>query len=328
MKIGFCCKLMEVDSNNRATNVEACNFKATTVKWLRDNPTKAEERLWAIVKHNVAAVGNLIEAVASMPERARMVRIGSDMLPMYTHDDYQWFWSDSTVQQYVSTHLATAGQVARNAGIRLSMHPGQFTVLASESDAIVANSVREFEYHVDIAKWMGYCAQFQDFKINVHLTGKGGVDKFRRTFASLSPEARSCITIENDEYSSGLDTVLGIADLCPIVLDIHHHLINTGEYIAVDDPRIRQVADSWRGVRPVIHYSQSDWMYLSKFADVLPSYQDLLTVANRSQLRAHSRYYYHTKTNDWALTHLQWADVQSECKAKNLAAAELIALVS
>jgi UV DNA damage endonuclease len=50
-------------------------------------------------------------------------------------------------------------------------------VLASESDEIVERSILEFEYHADMARWMGYGASWHDhgFKINVHLSGKGVV---------------------------------------------------------------------------------------------------------------------------------------------------------
>ncbi|MEM7294338.1 MAG: UV damage endonuclease UvsE, partial [Pseudomonadota bacterium] len=66
------------------------------------------------------------------------------------------------------------GEATRQLDVRVSMHPGQFTVLASIDEDIVNRSIEEFEYHVDIARWMGYGVQFQDFKINVHISGKKG----------------------------------------------------------------------------------------------------------------------------------------------------------
>jgi UV DNA damage endonuclease len=42
-------------------------------------------------------------------------------------------------------------------------------VLASENPGIVDRSILEFEYHADLARWMGYGKTFQDFKINVHI---------------------------------------------------------------------------------------------------------------------------------------------------------------
>jgi UV DNA damage endonuclease len=78
----------------------------------------------------------------------------------------------------------------------------------------------------------------------------------------LSPEARNTITIENEENSWGLDDCLSIADVVPIVLDVHHHWVKTGEYISTTDERIARVVDSWRGVRPTLHdsVSREDWL--------------------------------------------------------------------
>jgi hypothetical protein len=41
-------------------------------------------------------------------------------------------------------------------------------------------------------------------------------------------------------------------------------------------------------------------------------------------LRAHSDFYWNIAVNDWALTHLSWADMMCESKAKNLAVEKLV----
>jgi UV DNA damage repair endonuclease len=217
--------------------------------------------------------------------------------------------------------FSAIGETARANDVRLSFHPGQFTVLASESEEIVNNSIKEFEYHVDMARWMGFGKQFQDFKIDVHISGRKGPAGIKSVLGRLSPEARNCITIENDEMSWGLDASLELCDDLALVLDIHHHWVKTGEYIEANDERIKKVIDSWRGVRPVVHYSVSR-------EDVLPGHTTedkpdldrLLLEGNKKQkLRAHSDYYWNDAVNDWALTHYEWADIMCESKAKNLA---------
>ena len=92
---------------------------------------------------------------------------------------------------------AEIGEVARQTGTRLSFHPGQFTVLASDNDDIVRRSILEVEYHADMARMMGYGRTFQDFKINVHISGKRGPDGVRSAYQKLTPEARNCLTIES-----------------------------------------------------------------------------------------------------------------------------------
>jgi UV DNA damage endonuclease len=206
------------------------------------------------------------------------------------------------------------------------MHPGQFTVLASDREDVVNRSIEEFEYHVDMAKWMGYGLNFQDFKINVHISGRAGPDGIKRVIPRLSPEARNCLTIENDEISWGLDSSLELVNDCALVLDIHHHWIKTGEYIEANDPRIAMVIDSWRGTRPVIHYSVSREEHLTDHCrDTLPHLDTLMEAGHkRAHLRAHSNFYWNKAANQWALSHGDWADIMCESKGKNLASFSLL----
>ena len=115
--------------------------------------------------HNIQSYYNLIEYVGGLPNELRMVRLGSDILPVYTQLDWCYYWRYLMYVSTVQTHLAKVGDLARLLDVRLSMHPGQFTVLASDNPDIVDRSIEEFEYHVDVIRWMGYGKEFQDFQV-------------------------------------------------------------------------------------------------------------------------------------------------------------------
>jgi len=177
----------------------------------------------------------------------------------------------------------------------------------------------EFEYHADMARWMGFGRQFQDFKINVHIAGRKGPQGIRDVLPRLSPEARNCLTIENDEMSWGLDASLELGRDVALVLDIHHHFIRTGEYITPEDDRCLRIIDSWRGVRPVIHYSYSREEYVGHVNQALPDMKLLLEQGyKKAKLRAHSDFYPNKVANEWALQFLNIADIMAESKGKNL----------
>ena len=330
-RIGFACKYMHPDQTQKKKLLEEIqrplNTRSTTVQWLnRQTVDVAEERLWDIMVHNIASYGRLIEYVGSLPEQLRMVRLGSDVLPVYTEPTWSYFWRKSDVVAYCEKHFAPVGRRARELDVRLSMHPGQFTVLASDNEEIVERSIEEFEYHVDIARWMGYGVQFQDFKINVHISGKKGPAGIKECLPRLSPEARNCITIENDENSWGLEASLELAGHTSLVLDIHHHWVNSGgEYIKVTDDRIKRVIDSWRGVRPTMHYSISREDYLPDHSpNVKPDFQKLIETGHKkAKLRAHSDMCWNTACNDWALSFSPFFDIMTEAKHKNLANQQL-----
>jgi UV DNA damage endonuclease len=110
-----------------------------------------------------------------------------------------------------------------------------------------------------------------------------------------------------------------------LVVDIHHHWVKTGEYIEVTDERIRKVMDSWRGIRPVLHYSISreDVIPTAK-TNLRPDYETLLQEGyKKAKLRAHSDYCWNTACNDWALTFWEEFDIMVEAKMKNLASQQL-----
>ena len=329
-RIGFACKYMHPDQTQKKKLLEEIqrplNTRSTTVAWLnRQTREVAERRLWDIMVHNIQSYYNLIEYVGSLPNELRMVRLGSDVLPVYTEPTWCYYWKRPDVVQYCEKHFNRVGALARSLDVRLSMHPGQFTVLASDNPDIVNRSIEEFEYHVDVIRWMGYGKNWQDFKCNVHISGRQGPAGIINALQRLSPEARNTLTIENDEMSWGIDASLELEKHVALVLDIHHHWVNSGEYIQPTDDRFSRIVDSWRGVRPVIHYSVSREDVLVDFDPNKKPTMDMLLLEGykKQKLRAHSDFMWNNAVNDWALTFRDYADIMVESKAKNLASIAL-----
>ena len=164
-RIGFACKFLHSDQTLKKKLLEEIErpllSRCTTVAWLnRQTKEDAEQRLWDLMVHNIKAFENLVKYVGGLPDELHMVRLGSDVLPVYTEPTWSYFWQKPDVRAYCEKHFATVGELARKLDVRLSMHPGQFTVLASDNPDIVNRSIEEFEYHVDVARWMGYGRQY------------------------------------------------------------------------------------------------------------------------------------------------------------------------
>jgi len=325
-RIGFACKWIDrpdqIDGIKPKDDCKKYNTGSTTVAWLnRQSKDVAEQKLWTLMEQNIESTRKLVERVGGLNENLRMVRLSSDILPVYTEPTYSYFYRRTDVRDYCERHFARIGDLARQTNTRLSFHPGQFTVLASDSDDIVRRSIEEFEYHADMVRWMGYGRAFQDFKINVHISGRRGPAGIKAALRRLSPEARNCITIENDEISWGIDSSLELANDLALVLDIHHHWIHSGEYISAQDDRVKRIADSWRGNRGVIHYSVSREDLLGDHDTTdRPKLESLLESGyKKAKLRAHSNFYWNTAANEWALSFWDQFDIMCESKAKNLA---------
>lgn len=331
-RIGFCCKYMDPDQTQKPKILKEIqqNFteKGTTVAWCnRQEKADAEDKLLEVVTHNMQSAYNLVEYVSTLPENRRMVRLGSNQIPMATEPTWRYLWEDSNNRAELRKGFARIGELARAKDVRLSFHPGQFCVLASDRPDVVERSIDEFEYHANMARWMGYGRKFQDFKINVHISGRQGAEGVIKALPRLSPEALNTITIENDEMCHGLDESLKLKDHVALVLDIHHHWIRDEEYIQPQDDRVKAVIDSWRGVRPAMHYSYSRDEHLPAGDNTHTNLHDIVGLLEqghkKQKLRAHSDYYPNEIANDWALSFWDQFDIQCEAKAKNLASQQL-----
>jgi UV DNA damage repair endonuclease len=319
-RIGFCCQWFHHDQTLKTKQLEEIqrpfNTKATTVRWLNEHKDQAEAKLDMVTKHNIESLKKLVAKVGTLPPERRMCRLGSPVLPMATEKTWRYYIDSTDIVRYCEKHFAEVGDLARKLDVKISFHPGQFTVLA---------------YHVNMARWMGFGKSFQDgCKINVHISGRQGPEGIIKVLPRLSPEARNLITIENDEMGWGLDASLQLEKHVALVMDIHHHWIRDEEYIESTDDRVKRVIDSWRGVRPTMHYSYSRDEALApaqlgnKMHTEMHNIKDLLDKGCKKQkLRAHSDMLPNAKLNDWALSFNEQFDIQVEAKSKNLAAEQL-----
>jgi UV DNA damage repair endonuclease len=321
-RVGFACKI--VDPNG--VNLKSLNTTSTTITWLNNQTKeKAANRLWELMTTNVQTLQRQMTWIATLPPNQRMFRLGSEVLTAYTHADWSWFYKQPDVIHYLESNLIKVGELASKHDIRLSFHPGQFCVLASENPQVVTNSIEEFEYHASLAWWMGFARKFQDFKCNVHIGGKLGPKGILDVLNRLSPEARNILTIENDEFKWGIEDSLELSRHVALVLDIHHHWIRTGEYFDARDYDI--IAESWRGVRPVIHYSCSrEDVLVDHCTKTIPNHPDLISSGfTKTKLRAHSDYYWNEPLNRYAASFMKDADIMLESKMKNQAASAFVA---
>jgi len=164
----------------------------------------------------------------------------------------------------IAAALAEVGVVAAEGGQRLSLHPGPFNILASDSERVVQNCITDLKIH---GKMMDMMLQPENrwAKINIHVgASKGDRDKaletWCRNFERLPANVQNRLTVENDDKANlysikqlhdGVFKRTGVA----IVADQHHH-----EYGPQDLPwteALPLAASTWGNVRPTCHLSNS-----------------------------------------------------------------------
>lgn len=325
-RVGWACKYMHANRSLSKSDLKIIesqyNGTSTTRAWLnRQTEQVALDKIAECIDINLTGYESLVKYVSTLDPGRRMLRLGSDLLPFFTEKKWGKMYYDQSALNYIEKRLSALGTLARANDVKLSMHPGQFTVLASDRPDVALASIEEVEYHTMVATMMGFGKEFQDFKINVHISGKLGPAGIKSALQLLSPEARNMLTIENEEMKWGLNDTLELADDLALVIDVHHCWINEHEYLQPNDDRVKRVIDSWRGVRPTMHYSLSrEDILVDHVTDIMPDMTELLDEGyKRGKLRAHSDLMWNTAANEYVSQFWGDFDIMVEAKHKNLA---------
>ena len=240
MRIGYACVNTQLPSSAR------------TVRLANATPG----RLLELAEANLDA----LEAILRWNDEhgIQVFRVTSNLIPLASHPVNTVAWWDELDGRFAEL----AALVAR-AEARLSMHPGQYTVLSSPREPVVAASVAELDYH---DRLLSALRLDRSHKIVLHV-GSGAADpdaaaaRFAAGFARLSPGAQSRLVLENDERWP-LDRVLPLAAQVgtPVVFDaFHHELAPTAAELGVRDA-VLAAAATWRPQdgRQEVHFSTQE----------------------------------------------------------------------
>lgn len=237
--LGYACINLSLGRSGRTNRT--CRLSNATPEHLeelgRGNLTGLSEVLGWNVSHKIS-----------------VFRISSGIIPLASHPKAQWPW-----KQKLRREISSVGDFARKHGVRLSMHPGQYTVLNSPRRGIVAAAAAELSYHAAFLDTMGLTSEH---KIVLHVGGvyddrETSMRRFRENFENLPAHVRRRLVLENDERSYGVYDVLNLCDSLgiPMVFDYLHYRAYTGS--VPNSVLIERAFETWSGHdgRPELHYS-------------------------------------------------------------------------
>jgi UV DNA damage endonuclease len=197
-------------------------------------------------------------------------RISSDLFPLVTHPDADFLFSQIPQYQQIVDVLrdiaaTNKDPVTGNQIVRLSTHPDQFNVLASENIESVRKTIRELSHHAMIMDMMG-CEQNYNNPINIHVNCTSGTpEDIAMRFAywlSVAPHnVRSRLVVENED--KGIWTVSNLLKYfweeygIPITFDNLHHKCNPCDLS--ESLAMAHCAGTWYhcNAKPLFHYSES-----------------------------------------------------------------------
>lgn len=210
-------------------------------------------RLRELTAGNLAA----LDQVLTFLDRndIRLYRVSSNIIPFASHPISTVRWWKEFASDF--RHLAAR---IRRLGVRVSMHPGQYTVLNSPSAAIVKAAVAELVYQARLLDALGTDTSS---KIVIHVGGLyGGTEseamaRFIERARTLPSNVLDRLVIENDDRLFDADEVLVVhRELgIPVVFDWLHHQANPCARPVTDV--LNEIFGTWKAAdgRPKIHMS-------------------------------------------------------------------------
>lgn len=208
MSIGYACLTIGVPD---------ANLKSFTAKSL------TEEKLLEIISYNLKSLNNIIDY--NIKNDIKLFRISSDLIPFGSSHLNQLSWWKMFSQEFVET-----GRKIMNNNIRVSMHPGQYTVLNSPNDDVVKRAIEDLNYHVKV---LDNLRVGENHKIILHIGGvyndkEQAIKRFADNYERLNDQVKERLVIENDDKSYNINEVLKIGNELniPVVFDNLHNKIN------------------------------------------------------------------------------------------------------
>jgi len=242
MNIGYACLAVGVAD----TQIKGCTIRNAT-----------DSRIAELAGENLSAVERMLEYNGLM--NIRLFRMSSDIIPFAGNPVNTLDWS-----MLLAPQLAALGDKAKSLGIRLSMHPGQYTVLNSPRGDVVEAAIRDLAYHTAFMDAMGLGIEN---KIILHVGGGYGnhleaMERFALHAEYLSPEIRNRLVLENDERIFNIEEVLELSETVklPVVFDLLHHQANPSAPGGSPEIWMGAAAKTWKPKDgpPKVHYSQQD----------------------------------------------------------------------
>jgi len=206
--IGYACLTIGVPG----TELSRCTLK-----------NASEVRLRELIIHNLTALEAMIDY--NIKNNLMFFRISSDIIPFGSHPVNQLAWW----KDYEDI-LYSIGRKIRESQMRVSMHPGQYTVLNSFDENVIENAVKDLLYHDRLLDSLGMDSKS---KLVLHIGGVYGDKKkagkeFVNNFKKLPNSIKNRLILENDDKNYTTQEVLEIAEQTksPVVFDNLHNTLN------------------------------------------------------------------------------------------------------
>jgi UV DNA damage endonuclease len=242
MSIGYACMTVGVPD----TEIRSCTLKNAST-----------DRLISLTEHNLDSLEKIIDY--NISNGINLFRICSDLVPFGSSVALHLPWNEI----FADKLSEISGKII-GSGMRVSMHPGQYTVLNSPDPDVLRRAQEDLVYHARVLDSLNVGSQH---KIILHIGGAYGnkraaIKQFLLRYANLDENIKNRLVIENDDSIFNIADVLEVSASSgiPVVFDNLHNSVNPADKTKPEMYWIKECSRTWRrrdGVQK-IHYSQQN----------------------------------------------------------------------
>jgi UV DNA damage endonuclease len=243
IRLGYACISVKMKNNP--------NKKTTVAQLNKLEPSARLKKLRQVMQTNFFNLMDLL--TYNVEHDIFLYRLPSEFVPLATHPiTAEWDWAAEFAWDFQK-----AGEFIRKHGIRLTAHPGHYSILNSDKPAVLESTIQDFSYHARVFDLIGLD---HDSVLVTHVGGvyedkASSLQRFAEHFERLPDHVKKRLVVENDDMSFTMRDVLELCERIgvPMVLDIHHHhCLSNGEDWVTYLPRI---IATWSGRTPKMHFS-------------------------------------------------------------------------
>jgi UV DNA damage endonuclease len=224
----------------------------TFKRWKTLGKEERNKKMYEVTKQNITNTKRAL--LYNIAHGIPLYRISSTIVPLATHPEVDF--------DYLSLFRAEwreLGTIVKQYKLRVSFHPGQFTLFTSEKGTITQNALTDMTYHYRLLQAMKLETKSM---LNIHVGGAYGnkekaIERFHENIQLLPVPIKKQMTLENDDKTYTTEETLAICEKekIPLVFDYHHHIANTS--VNSLENMLPRVFDTWQhtGLVPKVHIS-------------------------------------------------------------------------
>jgi len=298
MSLGLCCQFLEA-KNKKNGSVEYVNkLEERTLQFGLFLKGKYNDE--HILQTYINNLKNLKANIINIKNIGfQSFRVSSNLFPLYDKVS-----PDIVENEQTTGLLKEIGEFVKLNNMRITAHPSEWCVIASEKDAVIENAINNLKHHAWIFDQMGL-DETRYYCINIHGAPKGQYARLINSINKLPNNVKNRLTLENDErvYSAKMLYEVYKETGVAITFDSHHHSFHQDSLSG--EEAMLMAMETWQDIKPNTHLSNSE--------------PEFINLGSFTEKRKHSNYYHTIPEYQLEANNSGKIDIDMECKMKNLA---------